>query len=576
MPRPYEIFPRESDVCLSAQGLSSGTEFTADSLLSRCADVILTHGLGTIFGRWVGRNGCPLVNEPTSNISIPPIKLFSALDSYVDEHLPHSHSPMPSAVSGSTTANPLQQQEYRDKQVDGCLRSAIYAYTARWLPLFAKTERSIESPIEQCDEISKACWRTARKDMLKVINRPCYRSVLALYLFGQTPVPVGIPQEEELDGLNGVVCSQTALLHVQQLRERLRCCQFNGSEVSAWSDAAVRTATTTIAMSDITTGTTTTASFSPDLTEEYLNLESRAYWAAVTWDTSDSMTLNFRSTLSSGLKGACSEPVWQLSRAFLVGSFHDRAEDWRRKGFRVSDDVAPQITSATSVCTIYTWRNIASLKEALREGVEEATVQAVWKAFLDAIDIFRTTIHPILANCERQLHFLGQVDRFNWYEIVLLYYLGILILVDVLEAAHRADLLHELAQTSLEADHECFNVLKFGLESSYTIGSAVRRSAIDGELSDATDESSSLAVSFVAIDPYPHHVIAAVRLMDKAFSRQYLQGSIKRETYVHLSSTLRKALDQLPQNSKAVQSAKIILQASLLTEEPTGHGYPCQ
>jgi hypothetical protein len=144
-------------------------------------------------------------------------------------------------------------------------------------------------------------------------SRPCYRSVSALYLFGQTPVPLRISQEEELDGLSGVIRRQTTLPHVQQLRERLLCCQSNGSKVCGWPDVATCDAST--------------LGSSP--TEEYLNLESRAYWATVIWDASDSMTLNFRSMLSYGLKGACSEPVWELSESFLVDSSHQRTADWR-------------------------------------------------------------------------------------------------------------------------------------------------------------------------------------------------------------------------------------------------------
>ena len=484
-------------------------------------------------------------DEPTCDINIPPLKLFGDLDFYMDERLPHHP-----VYTGSTA---LHEPE-RDEQIDRCLRSVLQAYASRWLPIFMQKET--DGCRERCDAISTSRWRMARKDMLKAINRPSYRSVLALYLFGQTPVPLGISQAEELDGISGVVCGQTALLHVQRLRERLRTCQFNGSEVSTWSDAA----------------TSDSGTPSPHLTEAYLNLESRAYWAAVTWDTSDSMTLNFRSSLSSGLKGACWEPVWQLSRAFLVGSFHDRTEEWRKKGFRVTDNISPQITSAASICTIYTWRTIASLKEALREGVEEATIQSTWIALLDALEVFKATIEPMLSNVGKQLHFLDQVNRLNWYEIMLLYYLGCLILVDALEAVNRSDLLNGLAQTSLEAEHECFNVLKFGLESKYTIVPC--RGDSDG-VSDAEFCTKPFTVSFVAIDPYPHHVVAAVRLMNKAFLRHYYDGTIRREAYLHLSSTLQQALNELPQNSKAGESAKETLQASLGEyRHVSAHGAP--
>ncbi|KIW32678.1 uncharacterized protein PV07_04207 [Cladophialophora immunda] len=490
-------------------------------------------------------------DEPTSDISVSPLKLFVDLDTFMDEQVAQSPSHLPTTV--------FQSLGRDEQQIDRCLRSALHAYIARWLPLFLRTESGARHSVPPLDEISRSCWRTARKDMLKAINLPSYRSVLALYLFGQTPVPLGISPEEELDGISGVVCSKTALLHVQQLRERQRCCQFNGSGFSAWSDASPDA-------HDKNPTAAAAASPTTHLTEAYLNLESRAYWATVTWDTSDSMTLNFRSTLSSGLKGACTEPVWQLARGFLVGWFHDRTHAWRRPGFRVSSDVAPQITSAASVCTIYTWRTIASLKEALREGVDEAGVQVGWAALLDAVDVFTTTVRPILRNCERQLHFLGQVDRLHWYEIVLLYHLGILILADALEAAHRSDLLRQLEALSLAAEHECFNVLKFGLESTYTLtASRPHQRQQQQPSSDSATETelpaqSSLRVSFVAIDPYPQHVVAAVMLMGKAFLRQYSQGSITHEAYCHLAATLRDALCQLPQNSKAVQSARENLQ----------------
>lgn len=469
-----------------------------------------------------------------SDISMPPLKLFHDLDLYMDQQLSHS--------TVETVGTTIQRSE-RHKVIDQCLRSALQAYTARWLPLILQRESNGQSL--PYDEISRSCWRAARRDMLKVINRPSYRSVFALYLFGQSPVPLGIPQEEELDGISGVVCIQTAFLHVQQLRERLRSCQFNGSEVSAWSDASM--------MGEM-------SGPGHSLTEEFVNLESRAYWATVTWDTSDSMTLNFRSTLCSGLKGACGEPVWQLTKAFLTSSFHGRSEEWRKKGFRVSSSLAPQIISATSICAIYTWRTIASLKEALREGVGEGTVEFAWTALLDAIEIFQTTIQPLISNCERQLHFLSQADRFNWYVVVLLYYLGILILVDALEAAKRRDLLLQLTGIHLEAEQECFNVLKFGLESTYTI---VTSQAGSSQAFDSSLSASPLSVSFVAIDPYPHHVIAAVRLMNKAFLRQCLQSTMEEEAYGQVAMTLRKALDQLPPNSKAVQSAKENMEESM-------------
>lgn len=104
-----------------------------------------------------------------------------------------------------------------DCQIDQSLRLAMLSYAARWLPLVMK-ESSVDK--EQYEEMLRAYWRATRKDMLKVINRVAYRSVVTLYLFGQTPIPVGISEDEELDGITGVLC-------VQRLS-----CKFNSYEGS--------------------------------------------------------------------------------------------------------------------------------------------------------------------------------------------------------------------------------------------------------------------------------------------------------------------------------------------------------
>ncbi|KEF53484.1 uncharacterized protein A1O9_10459 [Exophiala aquamarina CBS 119918] len=473
-------------------------------------------------------------DEPTGDICIPPAKLFSELDNYMEVQFDDRTD------EASTTAG--RRQDWNG-QTDESLRRAMHSYAVQWLPVLEQRNPTTMIPVEH---IIRNSWRATRRDMLRVMNRKSYRSVLTLYLFSQTPVPAGLSEEEEQDGISGLVCVQTALVQIQQLRERLRSCQFDGSEVLAWPDSV------------------SSPSPTRNLSEAFLNLESRAYWAAVTWDTSCSMTLNFRSSLSSGLKGACLETSWRLARGFLVGSFQPRTEEWRKKGFEVSDDIAQEIMSAVAVCRIYTWRTIASVKEALREGVEEDSVLFSWKALLDALGIFKTTIHPLLDSCEKQLHFLSQVTRLYWYEMVLHYYLGILMLVDALEFGQRSDLLSQITEMRLEAEHGCFNVLKFGVESKYVVnGSQSDAKDASDQISTTLPSEHPIVTSFVAVDPYPHHVVASVRLVNKVISRKYRQGNTKYEAYSHLSSTLLKTLAELPPSSKAVLSARQNLQESI-------------
>lgn len=132
-----------------------------------------------------------------------------------------------------------------------------------------------------------------------------------------------------------------------------------------------------------------------NITQSFLDLESRAYWAAVVWDTSDALASDMRTLLTSGLKGACSEPAWRLSKAFLVGSFAPATEGWCLNEAEVTEERASRIIGAASVCQTLLWKNITSVKEALREGVDEETVLWVWGSLQETVGIFNKAIHPL-------------------------------------------------------------------------------------------------------------------------------------------------------------------------------------
>ncbi|KAF2258177.1 hypothetical protein CC78DRAFT_622030 [Lojkania enalia] len=257
----------------STEPLTSQTE-SVDFLAAQWSDHIFQHIYEPVFGLALGRNGCPLVNDPSSVVCLPITKPFRKLDTYIDEDL--------DSQSASSAYGAAERKQPRNTQIDHSLRCAIQAFTARWLPLVSLKCHLTTSQVE---EIVRHSWREARKEMLKVINRTSYRSVLTLYLFTQSPTPVGIAEDEELDGISGPVCLQTAFLQGQMLRGRRGYCQFDASEVATWTGALACSITCA------------------NLASTYLDFESKAYWATVAWDTSSSLTINFRTCLTSGLKG---------------------------------------------------------------------------------------------------------------------------------------------------------------------------------------------------------------------------------------------------------------------------------
>ncbi|KIW84776.1 hypothetical protein Z517_00164 [Fonsecaea pedrosoi CBS 271.37] len=484
-----------------------------------------------VLGFWIGRHACALVADPKCSIIYPPGRCFSELDeSIFGDWVARNRL--------SSVQSPSRSQQRWD-QIDQSLKHAKRSYAARWFHLIPPAERADILP----EHIVREFWRRSRRDMLKVVNRVSYRSALTLFLFSTTPVPVGISEEEEMDGLSGPLCVQAALQQIQRLREGQRNCQFSGSMVVQEAELLANPVT------------------SSKLSDAFLRTEARAYWAALTFDTSSALTMNLRSTLTSGLHGAETESCWRTLR-MGAGSFHTRTGEWRRNPFSMTSDEVLQAIAAAAAAKMYVWKMISILKEALREGAEDEKVLRAWTSCTEAIEMFRVTFGPLLNDCERRLPFLGQVEKLNWYELMLHHYMGILILVDALEVAERNDLLSRLSETKLEAEHGVFNALKFGLESQFTVGGTQKTGAGTGMQSSNSDQTTT--ASFIAFDPFPHYVVAAAQLMVKAVSKQYRQGKIKLEAYKYLNGTLLKCLAELPQTSKSVQAARKNLESSLI------------
>lgn len=125
-------------------------------------------------------------------------------------------------------------------------------------------------------------------------------------------------------------------------------------------------------------------------------------------------------------------------------------------------------------------------------------------------------------------------------ELMMHYHLSILVGVDMLEATGRHDLLTKFSAKRVEAESCVLNCLVFGLNNQYTIS--------QGE--------ATITVPIIAIDPYAHHAVAAVRLMQQAIDRDSAARKITADAYGNLFSTLTQALQHLPASSKSVQAAR--------------------
>ncbi|KAK7888427.1 hypothetical protein LTR67_008773 [Exophiala xenobiotica] len=432
----------------------------------------------------------------------------------------------------------------RDLQIDQWLDHSIEAFAARWLPL---TMQSAASEFSSA-EVVRALWRCAHKDMLKVINRPSYRSMLTLLLFALTPIPAGISEEEELDRVSGQVCVHAALQQIQELRAHQRSLRFNGNRVNL--DIPVRPPG---------------ASPHSLATANFINAESTAYWVALTFDTSASLTLGCKPLLSSGLFGFESESSWRLVRACME-IFRDMTKDWHDPEFEMTDDKANQVIAAGAAWKLLVWKLTANMKESLRDGHDEAEVSRAFSLVSEAIDQFNITYRGLLEVCQKRIQFFGQETKLRWYELMLHYNLSILMLVDMIAATDRHDLLSRFSAKRVDAESWVLNSLMFGLTNRYTL--QLQSEVVQADSMASNAQLPSFTVSLVAVDPYAHHAVAAVKLMQKAIDRDFAAGKISADAYRNLLSTLTQTLDQLPQGSKSVQIVRADLANVEVASQP--------
>ncbi|KIW13473.1 hypothetical protein PV08_08661 [Exophiala spinifera] len=495
----------------------------------------------TVFGSWLGKYSNPFAfgEHSLSDMCVSVHQLCRRLDKWMDEEW---ESPAAMLDLGRSIDSARRE---RDLHIDQCLDHAIEAFAARWLPLVSQSQAQRLVPTE---EIIRSLWRRAHKDMLRVINRPAYRSMLTLLLFALTPIPAGISEEEELDRVPGQVCVHAALQQIQELRANQRSLRFNGNRINL----------------DIPARPPGTSPHSM-ATANFINAESTAYWVALTFDTSASLTLGCKPLLSSGLFGCESETSWRLVRACLE-IFRDMTKIWHDSDFEMTDEKANQVIASGAAWKLLVWKLTANLKESLRDGHDEAEVSKAFSLVSEAIDQFNLTYRGLLEACQRRIQFFGQETKLRWYELMLHYNLSILMLVDMIAATDRHDLLTRFSAKRIDAESAVLNSLMFGLTNRYTVQIQSDDVAVTSRLSNT--QIPTFTASLVAIDPYAHHAVAAVKLMQKAIDRDFASGKISADAYRSLLSTLTQTLEQLPQGSKSVQIIRADLARVEVASQP--------
>ncbi|KAL7944973.1 hypothetical protein V8C42DRAFT_324222 [Trichoderma barbatum] len=327
-----------------------------------------------------------------------------------------------------------------DRDVQLALISSVHAFSFRWLPLV--TDNAIDS--QQLLLLGDSLWRNAKSRVMSVFDKLSYQTVLALYLFGLTPISEGGSMDVENAHSAGEISIDMALRHIHRLRVKRRDLRFSGTGLSVGrSDGQGTKNHNTV-------------------NEDFIHAENMMYWAGVVFDTSSSMTRGCPSILCSGVFGFEEEPVFRLMKA-RVQLFHESTEVWRQKGFVPTSQSTLYIVHRASTWKGYVWKIIGALREAINHGYEESVIARLQRLIAQALERFNRTFKPLLATCEKHLLFLSKDARLCYYLLRLHYYMGLLLLCSLAVSIDRLDIVPNFEDVRRESVHTIFSTISFGL-----------------------------------------------------------------------------------------------------------------
>ena len=369
-----------------------------------------------------------------------------------------------------------------------------------------------------------------------------------------TTLPPGLDDDFE-DTRIGEVFVQIALGQYHVVRAKRRNRQFSGSKIM---------------------GASLVEGNSSRFTEQFMFNESLAYWAGILIDTSTSLTLGRPSTLLASVLGFADESVFHMIQA-RRHIFHEKTSHWRDCGFEVTNETAVEIVQSAAAWKILHFKTISVLREAIIYGHGEDEVSKAQSAVLDGLDQFRQTYASLLLTCEKSLLFLDQEVQLCWCRylcslyfhqltqvvdlVMIHYHMGILILFDVLSSAYRTDLIPNLSQIHKNSVQEVINLVNFASNTRVLV------SKLSTTSTNLFKKSEQQKVTLLNLDPYPHHVVASLQFVTDTLLSYVYKGSITNDVFHDLGLRIIHALDELPQYSVSLQSAKAEIRRKLAQQK---------
>ncbi|ETN40865.1 uncharacterized protein HMPREF1541_05145 [Cyphellophora europaea CBS 101466] len=389
-----------------------------------------------------------------------------------------------------------------DTYVNQALMSAVHAFSSRWLPAgFFNTTGSDDQAARR--RFMQTLWDQAHADVLCVLTLPCYRSILALYLFAITPL-VGSSAMHPVSQM----CYETSLRHYLQLRLESR-----------------------ISLPDV--GPNQHVPNSTDR-DELDHLEDSAYWFGIVCDVSRSLLRCQPPIVLSG--PSAHARVWQLvSRQ--VEDFAAQSISMHTSKDILDDATVLQILQMGSSCKTMCWAAITDVQDTLFYERTSLSFQQSLSFCLDMLQQFEAIFLPLLDKCARDFLLLSDKSRLGYVWLVLHFNLGVLILADTLVAG----------SVALTLDNQV-SIDEHRLASTRAVVNVIN-------LVRQLDSFNMDQPSLLLRDPYPEHASNCLNRAAKSVLGLVQAATITADAAAIFASALLQGLQIISQISFSASEA---------------------
>jgi hypothetical protein len=267
--------------------------------------------------------------------------------------------------------------------INQSLVSAVHAFAVRWLCLQdAESTHGSTAAKQAKDDLAGSIWNQAHQSMYPAMSRPSYRSILALHIFGVTPIPPKNGDKRVSD-----LCIDVALNQHIKLQSTRKILQQKHNSKSQTSNL-------------------------PFNLLENVYLQDMAFWFGVMCDIARSITTCQPSILT---RKSGNSTIWTCIEQNLQ-SFITLFQSPGRSRMSMSDNVGEIILQHATAFNKMFWSTVIEVQDAFYRHKTDIPTQRLVDSALRNMNRFEDIFRGYLDHCAKEFILLNEQNQIGYSE----------------------------------------------------------------------------------------------------------------------------------------------------------------